>query len=380
VTDAQLKIIDGPDTGREFSVAGMLVIGRDTSAGIVLEDGEVSRRHASVSTGPSGLEVEDLGSTNGTYVNGEKIEGSRALSEGDKLRIGTTVLEVSLPVQATKIASVIPEPEDPGATKMASVMSPEEAERAAKAEEALRHAEPEAEDEEATVVPEDKQAAPAPTFEQPAAPPEPAPPAPEPAPPTPAPPAPAAPAPSAGPPTPPPVPEPAVPAPAAGPPTPPPGPPPPPPAGFGPPPVAAPPQQAPLPQPGAGQPPVGYQAGPGFQVRSPGAQWALCALVPFYSLIWYYRLCTEIGQWSQGRIHTSPGTSLLAVTLGGIIIVPPFVSIAGTMGRIRQCQQMAGLPPTASFWGFFGRALLFGYGYKWVTDQLNELAVRRPVQ
>ena len=357
MTDVQLKIVDGPDTGREFSVAGTLVIGRDASAGIVLEDSEVSRRHASVSSGPEGLAVEDLGSTNGTFVNGERIEGSRSVSQGDKLRIGTTVLEVHLPIQATRIASVIPEPEDPGATKMAAAMSPEEAERAAKAEEAVRHAEPE--DDMATVVPEDQPAAPEPvsppTAEQPAAP-----------------------APSAGPQSPaapPPTPAAAPPPPAPGPPTPPPGPPQP----FGAPPVAAPPQ-APLPQPGAGQPPVGYQAGPGFQVRSSGAQWALCALVPFYSLIWYYRLCTEIGQWSQGRIHTSPGTSLLAVTLGGFIIVPPFVSIAGTMGRIRQCQQMAGLPPTVGFWGFFGRALLLGYGYKWLTDQLNELAVRRPVQ
>ena len=50
------------------------------------------------------------------------------------------------------------------------------------------------------------------------------------------------------------------------------------------------------------------------------------------------------------------------------------------MGRIRQCQQMAGLQPQASFWGFIGRALLLGYGYKWLTEQLNELAVRRPLQ
>ena len=349
MTDVQLKIVDGPDTGREFPIGGSLVIGRDPSAGIVLEDTEVSRRHAQVAPRSSGMVIEDLGSTNGTFVNGEQIEGERSLHGGEKVRIGTTVLEVSVPIQATKIASVIPEEPDPGATKMASVMSPDEAEAAVEAEQSA--AQPE--DDEATVVPEAAEPAPsgteapstqapsteAPaTAEQPAAAPAPAPPPPPP---------------SFAPPPPPPPPSPS--------------------------PVGGP--QAPLPaQAGHVQPPAGHQAGPGFQVRGPGEQWALCALVPFYSLIWYYRLCKEIGEWSQGRIHTSPGTSIVAMTLGAIVIVPPFVSIAGTMGRIRQCQQMAGLQPQASFWGFIGRLLLVGYGYKWLTEQLNELAVRRPLQ
>lgn len=375
MTDVQLKIVDGPDVGREFPIGGSLVIGRDPSAGIVLEDSEVSRRHATVSSTGGSATVEDLGSTNGTFVNGERIEGTRTLSAGDRLRIGTTVLEVKQPVQATMIAQV-PEPEDPGATQMASVMSPEEAERAVKAEEAMRHGEPEGADEDdtATVVPDDGPSPP--TSEQPpAAAPPPAPEPPAPTPPTPA--APQSPAP--GPQSPAPGPQAPLPGPQA------PQSPPPPPA----PPAGAPvpaaqafgaPPQAPLPQPGVGQPPVGYQAGPGFQVRNPGAQWALCVLVPFYVFIWYYRLCTEIGEWSQGRIHTNPGTSLLAISLGGFVIVPPWVSLIGTMGRVRQCQQMAGLQPTVSFGGWFGRALLFGYGYKWLTEQLNELAVRRPVQ
>ncbi|MEX2197127.1 MAG: FHA domain-containing protein [Thermoleophilaceae bacterium] len=360
MTDVQLKIVDGPDSGREFPIAGALVIGRDPSAGIVLEDTEVSRRHAQVAPRSSGVVIEDLGSTNGTFVNGEQIEGERPLHGGEKVRIGTTVLEVSVPVQATKIASVIPEePADPNATRMASIMSPEEAERAAAAAEDAPAAE---EDDEATVVPEEAEAA-AGGTEAPATE---APPAPQPPP-----------AAAPEPPTPPPIaPPPAV----AGPQSP---ATPPPPAGFQspppPPPAGGP--QAPLPAPPAqAQPPAGYQAGPGFCVRGPGEQWALCALVPFYSLIWYYRLCKEIGEWSAGRIPTNPTTSILAMTLGAFIVVPPWVSLAGTMGRIRQCQQMAGLQPQASFWGFFGRALLLGYGYKWLTEQLNELAVRRPVQ
>jgi hypothetical protein len=50
------------------------------------------------------------------------------------------------------------------------------------------------------------------------------------------------------------------------------------------------------------------------------------------------------------------------------------------MNRLRQCQVMAGLPPTISFGAWFGRALLFGYGYKWLTEQINEIATRRPIQ
>jgi pSer/pThr/pTyr-binding forkhead associated (FHA) protein len=351
VTDVQLKIVDGPDTGREFPIGGALVIGRDPSAGIVLEDTEVSRRHAQVAPRSSGMVIEDLGSTNGTFVNGEQIEGERSLHGGEKVRIGTTVLEVSVPVQATKIASVIPEEPDPGATKMASVMSPEEAEAAVAAEQEA----PAPEDDEATYVPEPSEPAAAgteaPGTEAPST---------EAPPPTPAPSAPAPPPPSFAAPPPPPGPQ-----------SPQSAPPPPPPPG----------PQAPLPAQAAhAQPPAGYQAGPGFQVRGPGEQWALCALVPFYALVWYYRLCKEIGEWSQGRIDTNPALSTVAVSIGAYVIVPPFVSYTGTAARIRQCQQMAGLEPRATFWGIFGRMLLLGYGYKWLTEQLNELAVRRPLQ
>ena len=105
-----------PQRGRTFDLAGVAVLGRDTSAGIVLEDAESSRRHASISVEGTTASVEDLGSTNGTFVNGERIQGSRQLSSGDKIRIGTTVLEFKAPepaddVQATRVASAIPDPE-----------------------------------------------------------------------------------------------------------------------------------------------------------------------------------------------------------------------------------------------------------------------------
>jgi len=112
----KIFISEGPNAGRELDVEGSGAIGRDPdAASIVLDDPEASRRHVSISARGSQLVVEDLGSTNGTFVNGERIEGSRTVEAGDKLRIGTTVLEVRSEVAATRV-SPIPEPVDYDAT------------------------------------------------------------------------------------------------------------------------------------------------------------------------------------------------------------------------------------------------------------------------
>ena len=142
------------------------------------------------------------------------------------------------------------------------------------------------------------------------------------------------------------------------------------------------PQQPPPPQPAPeGQPP----AGPVQPEQRPllyddsTKVWLLCIFTcGIYAAIWYYRLAKELGEWSQGQIETDPTTSVLAVTLGGCVVVPPYVSWAGTLGRIRQAQQMVGLAPKAEFWPWLGYMLLLGYGYKWVQDQLNEIAERAP--
>jgi pSer/pThr/pTyr-binding forkhead associated (FHA) protein len=66
-----------------------VTIGRE-GCDVVLHDPEVSRRHAALRTTPEGPAVEDLASSNGTYVNGERIEGVRSLREGDVVRFGKT--------------------------------------------------------------------------------------------------------------------------------------------------------------------------------------------------------------------------------------------------------------------------------------------------
>ncbi|HEY6218644.1 MAG TPA: FHA domain-containing protein, partial [Gemmatimonadaceae bacterium] len=75
--------------GKEYAVpeAGV-VIGRDASADIVVAQTSVSRRHAQVIPGANGYVVNDL-STNGLFVNGEKVNGSQPLSRADVIQVGT---------------------------------------------------------------------------------------------------------------------------------------------------------------------------------------------------------------------------------------------------------------------------------------------------
>jgi pSer/pThr/pTyr-binding forkhead associated (FHA) protein len=94
VTPLRLVITDGNDEGRHFRIAGISTIGRDPSAGIVLDDAEVSRRHALVRPDDHGAVIQDLESTNGVWVNGERVVDERAVRVGDSVRIGRTVLEV----------------------------------------------------------------------------------------------------------------------------------------------------------------------------------------------------------------------------------------------------------------------------------------------
>lgn len=67
---------------------GAVVVGRSSTCHIVLDDGLVSRRHAQFTVSGKLALVEDFGSVNGVYVNGERISGQRALRDGDRVQIG----------------------------------------------------------------------------------------------------------------------------------------------------------------------------------------------------------------------------------------------------------------------------------------------------
>jgi hypothetical protein len=83
----------GALAGRRIEVTEEITLGRE-NATVVLDDPEVSRRHAVIRPRDGGLEVEDLASTNGTYVNGQRISVPTPLTPGDQLRLGDTVLQV----------------------------------------------------------------------------------------------------------------------------------------------------------------------------------------------------------------------------------------------------------------------------------------------
>lgn len=65
-------------------------VGRLPECSITIEDGNVSREHARIKPGANGYVVQDLGSTNGTLVNGQRISGSRMLADGDIISFGST--------------------------------------------------------------------------------------------------------------------------------------------------------------------------------------------------------------------------------------------------------------------------------------------------
>jgi pSer/pThr/pTyr-binding forkhead associated (FHA) protein len=90
-----LRFISGKYQGGEYPLqaTGELVIGRSSELDMVLIEDMVSRKHAKISLAPGQIVIADLGSTNGTFVNGEKIRKSR-LKEGDRILIGTSILKL----------------------------------------------------------------------------------------------------------------------------------------------------------------------------------------------------------------------------------------------------------------------------------------------
>jgi len=93
VSKATLLVLEGAGVGTGLEVHSGSVLGRDSSADLVIQDPRISRRHALFGCGLDGVWiVKDLESSNGTLVNGEKVE-SKALSDGDTIRLGDTTLK-----------------------------------------------------------------------------------------------------------------------------------------------------------------------------------------------------------------------------------------------------------------------------------------------
>jgi pSer/pThr/pTyr-binding forkhead associated (FHA) protein len=92
---ASLFIIQGPDQGVRFELdagSGSLYLGRDAGNRIQLHDTEISRRHAEIRCDGEQFLLWDLGSSNGTFVNNERIVEQTELASGDQVQLGRTVM------------------------------------------------------------------------------------------------------------------------------------------------------------------------------------------------------------------------------------------------------------------------------------------------
>jgi predicted component of type VI protein secretion system len=102
----QLIMRSGPTPGASFTLEGdQITIGRDSVNEIVINDAEISRRHARLTFQGGKYVLEDLGSTNGTFVNGQRLAGPRVLKPGEVVSFGEQIVMV---FEATHY--------DPGAT------------------------------------------------------------------------------------------------------------------------------------------------------------------------------------------------------------------------------------------------------------------------
>jgi len=96
--------------GGRVQLTDMVVLGRGSDADIVIEDAHLSRRHAAIRIAGQALQVEDLGSTNGTYLNGERISEGEARA-GDEIRLDQLSFRVCGPVPADLEVTRLRDPE-----------------------------------------------------------------------------------------------------------------------------------------------------------------------------------------------------------------------------------------------------------------------------
>jgi pSer/pThr/pTyr-binding forkhead associated (FHA) protein len=101
---AMLVVTGGPAAGRKFELDEEVVLGREGVSATIADDSELSRRHAVVRPVAGGFEIEDLGSRNGTFVNGQKIDGVARLTGGDSIKLGQTTLALEGVARAAETA------------------------------------------------------------------------------------------------------------------------------------------------------------------------------------------------------------------------------------------------------------------------------------
>jgi pSer/pThr/pTyr-binding forkhead associated (FHA) protein len=123
---ARLEVVAGRAIGMSILLDDELLIGRHADgAGRLADDEEISRSHARISLDRSGFcAIEDLGSTNGTFVNGLRVSGPQTLSVGDTIEVGGTTLvvrELPIPASERSLKAVPPQPTQPPGRQPAPV-------------------------------------------------------------------------------------------------------------------------------------------------------------------------------------------------------------------------------------------------------------------
>ena len=101
-----LVVVEGPLAGHRVPVEAEVSLGRE-GTDLVIEDPEVSRRHARVRPVRGGLELADLGSVNGTYVNGQRIHEATVLADGESFSLGQTTIRAEIPAPEPRAAATI---------------------------------------------------------------------------------------------------------------------------------------------------------------------------------------------------------------------------------------------------------------------------------
>lgn len=104
----------GPNPGKSFELTkNEIYLGRDINNDIVINDSEVSRKHARMILQAGSFVLEDLGSTNGTFVNGQRLMGPHVMRPGELIMLGENVslaFEAGFDADATMVAAPAPTP------------------------------------------------------------------------------------------------------------------------------------------------------------------------------------------------------------------------------------------------------------------------------
>jgi DNA-binding winged helix-turn-helix (wHTH) protein len=104
----------GPLNGQQWPIKDTIILGRDDSATIVIPDRQVSRHHAKISSTPTGIYLEDLGSKNGTHCNGQPVDGAVPLQDSDVIQIALVQKfvffssDATLPLNITPLKKAVP--------------------------------------------------------------------------------------------------------------------------------------------------------------------------------------------------------------------------------------------------------------------------------